>query len=163
MDEASAEDGRTRKTYAARLMLVLCSLAACVCPLTAFAQSSQQTPTSAQLFLATTLPKQYTVIFKDTGFGSVRDESATVSDIKSSSACYTTWYRSNKLNPNARMDDGINWRGVVEVRQERTFVYITSEIYTKVYDFRSESLAARAAFAMEFLRLHCDPTAGTGF
>lgn len=159
MDEASAGGSRTRKTYAARLLLVLCSLAPSVFPLTGFAQTAQQTPESAQRFLATALPREYTITFNNNNY----DERTAVSEIRSLVACETIWHFSNILNPNRRLDDGINWRGVIEVRQESTFVYITQEGYIRRYNLRSESLAARATFAMEFLRLHCDPTADTGF
>ncbi len=48
----------------------------------------------------------------------------------------------------------LDWSRVVSVKQDNR---------TKVNDSPGDKLATRAAFAMEFLRLHCDKTVQTGF
>jgi len=59
--------------------------------------------------------------------------------------------------------DRIRWKHVGKVEQKDTSV----EIRVRNNKFRitwpSEALAARAAYAMEFLRMYCDTTADTGF
>lgn len=62
----------------------------------------------------------------------------------------------------------IIWRDVPQVRADGRYVIVRQldanrETYNMRIDYDVESLAARAAFAMEFIRLACDPTAGTGF
>ena len=37
------------------------------------------------------------------------------------------------------------------------------ERWTYRFNLSTPEMANRVAYAMEFLRLHCDPTAGTGF
>lgn len=62
----------------------------------------------------------------------------------------------------------IIWRDVAEMRADGRYVLIhqldpkRGQRYFLRIDDPSDSLATRAAFAMEFLRQACDPTAGTG-
>jgi hypothetical protein len=160
MDGASAGDGRTRKTYAARLLLVLCSLAACVCPLTAFAQAAQQTPESAQRFLANTLPRLYG---NRSNYSGSTEQMERTSEITTSGACGMRWSAKEPAESELTLSGGVGWYEVREVRQSQTLVYVVAKNVTYIFDFRAENLASRATFAMEFLRLHCDPVADTGF
>ena len=57
----------------------------------------------------------------------------------------------------------IDWSRVVEVLQSGTDIYLTGTAYPLKVGLGSEALATRVAYAMEFLRLECDPTASTGF
>ena len=56
----------------------------------------------------------------------------------------------------------IEWSRVTEVSQDGAHVFVSEKIPLRL-TLSSEALAARTAFAMEFLRVHCDETAGTGF
>lgn len=59
----------------------------------------------------------------------------------------------------------VNWGSVTEVEQEGVLVTVATPWPRPQFRFNvgSEAMAARLAFAMEFLRSHCDVTAGTGF
>jgi hypothetical protein len=62
----------------------------------------------------------------------------------------------------------IIWRDVSDVKADGRYVVVRQldnqrEAYNMRIDYQAESLATRAAFAMEFIRQACDPTAGTGF
>ena len=72
------------------------------------------------------------------------------------------------LQPGSRIGGGppFNWGSDLgEARASGTRVYLkwTGAEDTSNIDMESEALATRVAYAMEFLRQHCDPTAGTGF
>lgn len=60
-------------------------------------------------------------------------------------------------------DKTIRWRTVTEVSQERNSIVWTDRRVKWRINVASEDLAARLAYAMEFLRIACDDTAGTGF
>lgn len=57
----------------------------------------------------------------------------------------------------------IDWKKVAEIKQNDTSVIMRGAKPDLHFSFASESIATRMAYAMEFLRLHCDPTASTGF
>ncbi len=57
----------------------------------------------------------------------------------------------------------IHWKYVTEVKQVYTSVEWTQQNIVRSFDVSSTDLAARLAYAMEFLRLSCDDTADTGF
>lgn len=60
-----------------------------------------------------------------------------------------------------------DWHRVSDIRADGPLVYFKPSIPGLTADMRitfsSPSTAARVAYAMEFLRVHCDPTAATGF
>ncbi|CAN7525520.1 hypothetical protein LJR143_003551 [Pseudoxanthomonas sp. LjRoot143] len=58
---------------------------------------------------------------------------------------------------------GIDWDKVAEVKQDGTSVAVSGIKPAIRFKLASEPLAARVAYAMEFLRLECDATSGTGF
>jgi hypothetical protein len=55
------------------------------------------------------------------------------------------------------------WQTVSSVTQEGSTVTIRHQRLDSAFYFPSEALAKRAAFAMEFLRTQCDPTANLAF
>lgn len=57
----------------------------------------------------------------------------------------------------------VNWAKVAEVKQYGLQVAIVGGGMRQTVNLPSDALAARVAYAMEFLRQNCDPTAGTGF
>ena len=62
----------------------------------------------------------------------------------------------------------IDWTKVAEVRQSGSTVYIDGHtdrngLKIQSVNLPSENLAKRVAFAMEVIRLSCDPTGSTGF
>lgn len=61
--------------------------------------------------------------------------------------------------------DGFSWSEIKFVRSDGgnvDLLFSENEIASTIY-LRSEDLAKRVAFAMEFLRISCDKSAGTGF
>lgn len=64
-------------------------------------------------------------------------------------------------------EGGIVWDSVASVQQAGDTVvtrYVSGgEPWDAIYHFTSPELAARAAYAMEFLRQACDPARDTGF
>lgn len=65
--------------------------------------------------------------------------------------------------PYRRPSYGIDWDKVAEVKQEGTSVTVRGIKPAIRFKLASEPLATRVAYAMEFLRLECDATSGTGF
>lgn len=57
----------------------------------------------------------------------------------------------------------INWRNVSKIARSGTALTLEGNNPRVMIVFSSEDFATRAAFAMEVLRIRCDPTAGTGF
>lgn len=57
----------------------------------------------------------------------------------------------------------IDWGKTAEIKQENASVIVRGIKPAIRFNLASESLAVRVAYAMEFLRLDCDATAGTGF
>lgn len=53
----------------------------------------------------------------------------------------------------------LRWQQVAEVTQHAEVVRVNG----RTFQFGSEALAVRAAYAMNFLKDHCDATAATGF
>ena len=56
-----------------------------------------------------------------------------------------------------------DFRKLAEAKQDGTNVYLKGLRYEYRLEIPAESLASRVAYAMEFLRTRCDPTAATGF
>lgn len=67
--------------------------------------------------------------------------------------------RANMLQGPVRID----WDKVAEVKQSGSSITVTGISPAMRFHLASEALAARVTFAMEFLRMNCDTTAGTGF
>lgn len=59
----------------------------------------------------------------------------------------------------------IDWSAVSQVEQSGQFIVVSTPWPQPQFRFDAgdDPLGARLAFAMEFLRVHCDPTTGTGF
>ncbi len=57
----------------------------------------------------------------------------------------------------------LNWARIAEVKQYGLQITIVGGGTRQTVNLPSEALATRVAYAMEFLRQNCDPTAGTGF
>lgn len=74
----------------------------------------------------------------------------------------------SKLFPDPRrvgMADGFNWGTLKEVRQSGSDVRLQFPAARNATHIHvgAEAMAARVAYAIEFLRMKCDPAAGTGF
>lgn len=127
------------------------------------ASAQQQTPENAQRFLALSLPSQYR--YQLDGIDEAFTERRTAEIQAQDSNCRTTW-------PNGRTDQqtetSIDWRRTLEIRHNGRLVTLVVRNphdirVTWFFDLGADAAAARAAFAMEFLRQHCDPAVGTGF
>lgn len=148
------------------MRLVTVSLAAITASSGAFAQDGggAQTPESAHRFLAAVLPDRYDLVDTEIGGTEVMTRYGSVE--------WDTDFCTTRLQTRMSSTGGaqiqlIRWRAMHEVRQTGTRVVVmnirSTFRRTRTFDFGTEALAARAAYAMEFLRQHCDPTAGTGF
>lgn len=63
-------------------------------------------------------------------------------------------------------NQALRWRDVAEVAHEpgtKEVRVIMTDGNRNVFELAAASTAARLAYAMEFLRQHCDPAAETGF
>lgn len=61
-----------------------------------------------------------------------------------------------------RNDRFISWGSVAKIDPQGASVFVTTNLSYK-FTYPSSDLATRAAFAMEFLRVACDPTADLAF
>jgi hypothetical protein len=123
--------------------------------------SPAQTPENAQRFLAINLPTKF-------GYYSAALRSVDVFLVGPATSgrnvCATDFQAYTTGQGTASW--GIDWATVAQVKHTSGSSVV--EVYERKgmirgIDFNSPSLAARAAFAMEFLRQHCDPSADTGF
>lgn len=64
------------------------------------------------------------------------------------------------ITPRSSGEATVNWATLAAVTQDGMVVRVPGRSDAV---FASEALATRGAYAMEFLRNHCDPTAATGF
>lgn len=130
-------------------------LALCLLSASATYAQGEQTPENAQRFLKITLPSNFTLC---NSHGCT--EESRVTPIEPGNECHTK-YQASYNTPGV---GGIYWDGVVSVERSRSQVTVRNGTIVKlVFDFGSEQLATRAAFAMEFLKQHCDPAKDTGF
>jgi hypothetical protein len=58
---------------------------------------------------------------------------------------------------------GINFKKVESVTRSGRSVTLIYKTHTIKINLATEDTATRFAFAADFLRVHCDPTAATGF
>lgn len=119
-----------------------------------------QTPENAQKFLSMYLPTNFSLVYKGKAMKMRRASPVTWSQ----EFCTTEFKRVTE--DSLIQDAGISWLSVIEVRHvsNSAIVVVTdTSHFHQTFDFQSPDLAARAAFAMEFLRQHCDPAAETGF
>jgi hypothetical protein len=135
----------------------------------------QQTVENAQRFLSDALPRRATV--QETWRNSQSDPGAT-HGIRSAyyevfslvdqrgrpldTRCETVVLYSSSPDPERTLTS-VKWWDVEEVRQDDTIVIVESAYRTQRFNLPTSALAARVAFAMEFLRGECDPGRDTGF
>lgn len=105
----------------------------------------------------------------------LRDDQTTVTMSPTSDKCVTIltgdWNFEEFYPPNGDWyritgpigDNKIPWRQVSNVERVGTSVRLVDRNRKLLFRFPSEDLSTRAAFAMEFLRIQCDPTADLGF
>lgn len=127
----------------------------------AAAQEAKQTPESAQRFLAINLPTFFSV-----SMNGQREITATRTTVPTATDTCTTDFKARLGNESNAISWAMGWRSVVDVSNSEGSSYVVVKDkfgFTKGFDFGSAALAARAAFAMEFLRQSCDPAADTGF
>ena len=136
-------------------------------PLAANAQNVGQTPENAQRYLSTSLPERYTVIFPEAPNFPMDYRRQT--SARPDGTCITVFEHSARGGTPFTGNPGDNvqrvgWADVEEIRQDGTsVVQLNRDGLRLVWQPASEAAAARLAYAMEFLRQHCDPAAGTGF
>jgi hypothetical protein len=127
-----------------------------------FAQEGQQTPENAQKFLALSWPSSFE-LWTD-GI-----KTLTVYNVGKASSlkrvCHTDL--DGRTPDGVVLNWGVMWSHVVDIKHSEgsNLIYIKekNQRFIRKYDFQSPSLAARAAFAMEYLKQHCDPASATGF
>ena len=127
-------------------------------------QGAEQTPENANRFLASVFPRRLTA--NRNGHW----EAERVSDLTFRGNCFV-YFQTRRLRDNRVARNELSWEYIAEARQgdaaheSRSIVYLTFRESGTVWylNFGSPALAARAAYAVEFLRQHCDPAAGTGF
>ncbi len=145
------------------------------------ALAQQQTPANAQTFLQLTAEKTGATLswysrgawnihrFEGTNYPTPPDK---VNSITSKSACMSVIniddkYGIESVDPvvyKRRVTDvEVDWNKVPSVTQNGMGVELKIAGQPMRLDMPSESLAARVAYAMEFLRVHCDSSAKTGF
>ena len=180
---------------------------------TSFAQSAEQTPTNAHLFLGT-VAKQYTVnTYPGIDVGATLFTLYRLEDVIGESECKsrlvgavdtfsgqdatgyyssgTARYPSNEHENLPRLESAlqlyslkglpytVDWSKVASVKQSarhkseavpnmgvfptKSVVQLVTADTNFAFVFPSEELASRVAYAMEFLRVHCDQTTQTGF
>lgn len=101
---------------------------------------------------------------------------APIWDVTSSNRCLTTfkykstnadWVETRYLIRTRDAERSMAWRSVAAVQQVGQQVHVrTATAYGNQYDrfdLPSQDMAKRMAYAMEFLRVSCDATQGTGF
>jgi hypothetical protein len=132
------------------LLLVPTSLAA--------QESASQTPENAQRFLQLTLPNRFQLCNRSGCVDATRTSPVEISK----NVCFTPFNLSYFNLSNVAM--GFLWDSIANVKQQNTQVdLVSTNGPTYIIDFKSDALATRAAFAMEFLRQHCDRAKDTGF
>ena len=132
---------------------------------TATAQGDgRQTPANAQRFLQLTLPGvRFHALNPDYahqapgGFSTFR----SVGEATDENCTMPFNYLEESI---AQVLSGaIGWDRVREVSQEGARVIVSMTGWRGTLHLPSEQTAARVAYAMEFLRVHCDPASSTGF
>lgn len=134
----------------------------------------EQTIETAQEFLkrASTL---HQVGYRINDDRNLRDDQTAVTMSPASDKCVTIlkgdWSFEEYYPPNGDWyritgpigDNRIPWRQVSNIERVGTSVRLVDRNRKLLFRFPSEDLSKRAAFAMEFLRVQCDPTADLGF
>lgn len=151
------------RVEASQLSLIWKSLASAVfllqTPTLAIAQEGQgQTPENAQRFLQLTLPDTFQLCNSSGCTNATRTSAVEISK----NVCFTPFKVSYLNFTNVEL--GFLWDSIINVKQQGSQVDLVSiNRVTERFDFGSDALATRAAFAMEFLRQHCDRAKDTGF
>lgn len=130
------------------------------------AQSAGQTPENAQRFVAMTLPTTISNYHAPSNWRILMHRTSTAAS--ASEDCQTTF--SARVDQGSGLSDPqpitLDWRATLEVIHQAgssDVSLVQANDWKIMIGYGSANIAARAAFAMEFLRQHCDPTAGTGF
>lgn len=127
--------------------------------------SSGQTPENARRFLAQALPgtSARSVYISHANAVSIGDN-IPVKDLEAAD-CQIDFNAIKTYGENTKVNGvhGFFFSSMLEAKQDKTRVIITSKVVTETIELRSEALAARVAYAMEFLRQDCDKLSQTGF
>lgn len=127
-------------------------------------QAPQQTPENAQRFLAQIWPASFTLTASSWAGTAVVRRLSPLTATRNN--CGTSFQGIFPEPWRTAQEFGFGWENVAEVIHgtgSSTVRINFKDGIIGTYDFGSGSLGDRAAFAMEFLRQACDPTANTGF
>ncbi|KQY28823.1 hypothetical protein ASD38_14350 [Caulobacter sp. Root487D2Y] len=168
-----------RKTVATAIVALICVAGP--------AAAQEQTPENAQKFVAQIAGLgQLVYAWRSTGSGGFEqgvylDETgnqryfdkavAPLWDVSATGSCLTKFHYQRttygRTVGTADADGTIIWRNVAAVKAENAYVYVDESAggYQLFHRFTlpNAALATRIAYAMEFLRVSCDATQGTGF
>lgn len=127
----------------------------------------RQTPENAARFLRQILPGTTMAWDGNDGAGAdVLHDSPYEPTTASPRVCDTAFrarYRNRHSGVLQANSHTVFWRSVREVSQQGGTVTVIDAESVRRYALVAEGTAARVAYAMEFLRQHCDPGADTGF
>jgi len=132
-----------------------CLLLAAAAPAAA---QGEQTPEGARRFLEQVLPG---VVVQVPG-GTWRIEIVSINP-PTDDGCHLGYRDIQLTDNNSPGIHGFDFADVFEIRAEGTDVVVVQRHVTVNWRIGSEAMAARVAYALEFLRQRCDRTADTGF
>jgi hypothetical protein len=126
-------------------------------PGAAFAQAAQQTPENAQRFIVLNFPQSFQ-------WAGGPDTIILTEPVVAPNNC-TNVLRGHTFEGNRPFEFTLDWRYVAGVTPFINGVVRLAFRGNLILDlnFNAQALGDRAAFAMEFVRQHCDPAANTGF
>ena len=167
----------------------IAAAAACVYAIASSAQAQEQTPENAQKFIGqiaglgqlsyswrhdedsfdqsfwldlSTVPNGVRRYFKKV--------TAPIWEVRAESRCLTTFRFKDTYELDGRVQTGdatkrLYWSEIAKVETTGNLVYVTpgASIISMRFTLPNEALAKRMGYAMEFLRVSCDATQGTGF
>lgn len=150
-------------SFKAALMFAVCAVASAASAKAQ--QNGLQTPENAQRFLGLTLVGSSVEWDLGDRRVGVRLEKYTPKFDTDLPLCKTSFEGTYSYTGGGGRYDShtLFYASLREVRQDRTRVIMVSKDSSRIIELRSESIAARVTYAMEFLRQHCDPSADTGF
>ena len=71
--------------------------------------------------------------------------------------------RTNHADPLGSLNRTLDWKKIALVQRNEQNITLKEGGVTYLFVFPGVDIATRVAFAMEFLRVECDPSASTGF